>query len=144
MNLVVTKPQNRLGLFTGGFDRIFEDFFRLTPWTDSEQSWAPRADIHETENDYLVQLDLPGLDKKDVKIKVEDNYLVISGERKSEHETNDENYHRLERITGTFSRSFQLHQDVAADKIKANFKNGVLEVRIPKTEEVKPKQIAID
>jgi HSP20 family protein len=123
---------------------MFEDFFNMTPWADEDYTWAPRADIHETKDDYLVQLDLPGMDKKDVKIKVEDNFLSISGERKSEQQTGDDKYHRVERFSGTFSRSFRLYKDVDAAKIKAKFNNGVLEIRIPKAEETKPKEIAID
>jgi HSP20 family protein len=142
--MLVRKPENRVGRVHDGFGRFFNEFFNMAPWAEEDFQWAPRADIHETENEYLVQLDLPGLDKKDVKIKVEDNYLTVTGERKSEHNVEDNKYHRCERYYGTFNRSFRLYKDVRAEKIKATFKNGVLEIRIPKAEEVKPKEIEIE
>lgn len=144
MNLVVRRPNHRLATVDSGLNRMFEDFFSLTPWGENEATWAPRADIHETQNEYLVQLDLPGLEKQDVKIKVEDDFLVITGERKSEQKVDDDKYHRVERYSGTFSRSFRLYKDVDAGKIKATFTNGVLEITIPKTEETKPKEISIE
>jgi HSP20 family protein len=144
MNLVVRRPNHRLATVNPGLNRMFEDFFNWMPWGEDETTWAPRADIHETQNEYLVQLDLPGMDKKDVKIKVEDDFLVISGERKNEQKVDDEKYHRVERYSGMFSRSFRLYKDVDAGKIKATFKNGVLEITIPKTEETKPKEISIE
>jgi HSP20 family protein len=133
-----------MGFMNSGLNRMFEDFFNITPWAEEDYSWVPRADIHETKDDYLVQLDLPGMDKKDVKIKVEDNFLVISGERKSENKVDDEKYHRVERFSGSFNRSFRLYKDVDPSKIKAKFENGVLEISIPKAEEVKPKEISIE
>jgi len=144
MTLMVRKPNNRVANMRDGFGRMFDEFFNMTPWAEEDFNWAPRADIHETENDYLVQLDLPGLDKKDVKIKVEDGYLTVSGERKNEQNVEDEKYHRVERFHGTFSRSFRLYKNVEQAKIKASFKDGVLEIIIPKAEEVKPKEIEIE
>lgn len=144
MTLMVRKPQNRVAHMRDGFGRMFDEFFNMTPWAEEDFNWAPRADIHETENEYLVQLDLPGLEKKDVKIKLEDGYLTVSGERKSEQNVEDDKYHRVERFHGTFSRSFRLYKNVEQAKIKAAFKNGELEIRIPKAEEVKPKEIEIE
>jgi HSP20 family protein len=144
MTLMLRKPQNRVAHMRDGFGRMFEEFFNVTPWAEEDFNWAPRADIHETENEYLVQLDLPGLEKSDVKIKLEDGNLTVSGERKNEVDVEDEKYHRVERFHGSFSRSFRLYKNVERTRIKAGFKNGVLEITIPKADEVKPKEIEID
>ena len=144
MTLMLRKPQNRVAHMRDGFGRMFEEVFNMTPWAEEDFNWAPRADIHETVNEYLVQLDLPGLEKGDIKIKIEDGYLTVSGERKNEVDVEDEKYHRVERFHGEFSRSFRLHKNVERTRIKAGFRNGVLEITIPKADEIKPKEIEID
>jgi len=110
--------------------------------TETEQ-WAPRVDIRETDDALLVQAELPGIDKKDVHLEVKDGVLTLSGERRYEKEVKEENVHRVERAYGKFSRSFSLPTNVDADKVSANMKDGVLEVRLPKRESAKPKAIAI-
>jgi HSP20 family protein len=109
-------------------------------------SWAPAVDISETDKEYLVKAELPGLRKEDVKITLQNGVLSLSGERKTEKEHKDETRHRIERTYGQFSRSFTVPQDVAADKISAESQDGVICVHLPKTPVKKPevKQIPVN
>jgi HSP20 family protein len=100
-------------------------------------------DLLETENDFVLRADLPGLSESDVNIELENNVLTISGERKSETEERKEGYYRVERASGSFSRSLTLPDGIDPDAVKATFERGVLEVRIPKPEERKPRKVAI-
>jgi HSP20 family protein len=106
--------------------------------------WAPAVDIYETEQELVVKADLPDVNPQDLDIRVEDNILTIRGERKFENKENEENYLRVERSYGSFSRSFQLANSVNSDAIKADYQNGVLTLSIPKREEAKPKQIKVN
>lgn len=126
------------------FDRFFSDFFRL-PETEelSGQVFSPAVDIKETPKEYLVRVEVPGISKKDIEIEISDNILTIKGERKFEKEEKGESYHRVERSYGSFCRSFTLPTQVASDKIEANFKDGLLDIKIPKAEEKIPKKIEI-
>ncbi len=143
MYLTVSRPRNRFGLMNGEIDRMFNEIFNGGTMVESEAGWVPRADVHETDDSFLVQLDVPGIDKNDVKVKFEDNTLIVSGERKYESKEEEKNYRQIERIYGTFTRTLRLPKDVDAQKISANYKNGVLEITLPKAEEVKPKEIEI-
>ncbi|OGG43978.1 MAG: hypothetical protein A3F84_13085 [Candidatus Handelsmanbacteria bacterium RIFCSPLOWO2_12_FULL_64_10] len=107
-------------------------------------AWTPSVDISETENELVVSADLPGLNKEDIKVNVQNNVLTFSGERKQETKSEGSNYHRLERSYGFFSRSFTLPATVKADGIKAAYKDGVLRLTLPKVEEARPRQIAVD
>ena len=107
-------------------------------------SWAPAVDIYETEHELVVKADLPEVDPKELDIRVENNLLTIRGERKFEQKVNEDNYLRVERAYGSFSRSFSLANTVNADAIKADYQNGVLTLTIPKREETKPKQIKVN
>jgi len=107
-------------------------------------TWAPAVDIYETPDSIVLQAELPGLSKEDIDIQVRDNVLTLKGERRSEKEVKEGNYLRVERAYGGFQRAFTLPAAVQADKIRAVFKDGVLDVSIPKAEEAKPKQIRID
>jgi HSP20 family protein len=100
-------------------------------------------DLVETADDFVLRADLPGLSEKDVNIELEDNVLTLSGERKAEHEERKEGYYRVERASGTFSRSLTLPEGVDPEAVKASFDRGVLEVRIPKPEQRKPRKVAI-
>ncbi|MFN4021608.1 MAG: Hsp20/alpha crystallin family protein [Hydrogenophilus thermoluteolus] len=120
----------------------------LVPSSEGQEAmrmadWAPLVDIEENENGYLIKADLPGLAKDDVHVTLENGVLSISGERKQEKEEKDKKYHRVERVYGRFVRSFTLPEDADPDQIFAQFKDGVLEVRIGKSEAVKPKRIEI-
>jgi HSP20 family protein len=143
MYLTMSKPRIPFGALASNIDRCFDEMFAGRPLTESEIGWVPRADIHETQNEFIVELDLPGVEKNDVKVKFEEDTLIVTGERKYESKEEDKNFHRVERIYGSFTRSIAMPKDVQADKISANFKNGVLEITLPKAEEVKPKEIEI-
>jgi len=123
---------------------MFDGFFRGTGDEDyTFSSWTPAVDIAEHDNEYLVKAELPGVNKDEVKLTLENNILTIRGEKKQEKETKKENYHRVERNYGSFQRSFTLPAAVKADKIDASYKDGILTVSLPKSEEAKPKQIEV-
>jgi len=125
-------------------NRLFEDSFLRGRTGDSALStWAPSVDIYETENELVVKADLPEVNEKDLDIRVENNILTIRGERKFEQSHSEGDYLRMERAYGSFSRSFSLANTADTDAIKAEFRNGVLTVHVPKREEAKPKQIKV-
>lgn len=105
--------------------------------------WMPAVDVAEEENEYIAKVELPGVNKDDVKITLESNILMIRGEKKAEKETKDKNYHRTERSYGSFQRSFTLPMTVKSDKIDAAYKDGILTIVLPKAEEAKPKQFEV-
>jgi HSP20 family protein len=105
--------------------------------------WAPVVDISENDKEYLIKAELPGIKKEDVHISVEKGVLTISGERKFEKEEKDKKYHRVERAYGAFVRTFIVPDDAEADKVGAEFKDGLLTIHIPKSEKAKPKQIEV-
>ena len=105
--------------------------------------WAPLVDITEDDKEYLIKAEVPEVKKEDVKVSVQDDVLTIAGERKFEKEEKDKKYHRVERAYGSFYRSFTLPDDANAQKVVAEFKEGVLKVRLPKTEKAKPKSIEV-
>jgi HSP20 family protein len=110
----------------------------------STTAWNPSVDIFETENDVVVKAELPGMDPKSIDIRFENNVLLLKGERHFEKETKEENYHRVEREYGSFSRAFSLPMAVKEEKITAEYKDGILKIVLPKKEEVKPKTIKIE
>ncbi len=106
-------------------------------------SWTPTVDIFETENELVLSAEVPGINEKDIEIKIEDNTLTLRGERKFEKETKEENYHRVERAYGSFFRSFSLPLYINQDNIKAEHLNGVLKIIMPKKPELKPRKVKI-
>jgi HSP20 family protein len=106
--------------------------------------WTPATDIHESKDDFQLKVELPGISKEDVNVEFENGILTINGERKEEKDVKEDNVHRVERCYGTFSRSFRLPKNVNDKKISANMKDGILELKVPKAEEVKPKAIPIN
>jgi len=129
-------------------DELFESFFRRPfgrHWWPGFPRWfeaiepSPSVDIFEEKDDVVVKTELPGMTKKDIEVNISDDTITLSGEKKKEEKVEKKNYYHLERSYGSFSRSFRLPTDVQTDKAKASFKNGVLEIRIPKTEEAKKK-----
>ncbi|HHT9132640.1 MAG TPA: Hsp20/alpha crystallin family protein [Candidatus Tripitaka californicus] len=118
-------------------DRLFEDFFRRGGLV------RPSVDVVETNDTVVVKAELPGMEPKDVDISVSDDRLTIKGERKAEKEEKGKTFYRMERCYGSFSRTIELPASVEADKAKADYKNGVLEITLPKTEQVKAKKIPI-
>jgi HSP20 family protein len=127
--------------FAAEFNRLFDTLFQ--PAAGSTSRWLPAMDLVEAEDHFVLKADLPGLDEDAVSIEVQDNVLTVSGERKSEHEQRQKGWYRVERSFGRFSRSLTLPEGVNADGISANFDKGVLEIRIPKPEERKPRRIEI-
>jgi HSP20 family protein len=127
--------------FSAEFNRLFDTLFQ--PVNTNSQRWAPAMDLVEADDHFVLKADLPGLAEDDVTIEVQDGSLTISGERKSEDQKREKGWYRLERSFGRFSRSLTLPEGVDAERIEASFDKGVLEIRIPKPEERKPRRIAI-
>jgi HSP20 family protein len=125
-------------------NRMFTDLGRSLSRESNLTTWAPAADIYETEHELVVKVDLPDVDPKELDIRVENNLLTIRGERKFQSKVNESNYLRVERSYGCFARSFALANTVNAEAIKADYENGVLALTIPKREEAKPKQIKVN
>jgi HSP20 family protein len=124
------------------FNWFFEDLTLPDFWT-AEQEWMPAFDVSETEGEIIVKAELPGIDVKDMDIALTDGLLTIKGERRLEKEDKKENYHRIERQFGSFSRSLNLGEKVKADGIEAAYKDGILTITLPKAEESKPKKIEV-
>ena len=146
MALVRWEPARELHSIQHEVNRLFGTLFDA-PITAragaASRSWIPAMDLVEEKDEYVLHADLPGLSEKDVKIELEDNVLSISGTRRSEQENRKEGYYRVERATGSFSRSLTLPEGVDPESIRAQFENGVLEVRIPKPEERKRRRVEI-
>ena len=145
MAVVRWDPFRELGMLQDRMNRLFDDTGR--GWRADEPaattSWSPSVDIFETEGEIIVKAELPGLERKDIVLHLENNVLTLRGERKFEKETKEENYHRIERSYGNFSRSFSIPATVDDEKIRADYKDGVLKIALPKKEQAKPKQIKI-
>ena len=137
-------PLKELANLKTQMDRILESVLGDEGEEMKRGSWVPPVDIYETPDEIVIQAEVPGVKQEDLSIKVEDDTLIISGEKKFDREVEKENYHRAERIYGAFQRSFILPKTVDKEKIKASLKNGVLTIRLPKKEEVKPKEISIE
>ena len=136
-NVVTTNRLNR------EIADFMNDFFRNPANGTDQHDFTPRVNIRESKDDVRLTFELPGMDKKDVKIVVAENTLTVSGERKFESEHKDADFVRNEIFTGSFSRSFTLPETIDAEKISAEYKNGLLEVTLAKKEEVKPKEIEV-
>jgi HSP20 family protein len=125
-------------------NRLFNDVLDRSSEESNLTSWAPAVDIYETAQELVVKADLPDVNAKDLDIRVENNILTIRGDRKFEKKVAEENYLRVERAYGAFSRSFSLANTVNSEAIKADYQDGVLTLTIPKREEAKPKQIKVN
>ena len=145
MALIRWEPIRELDTIQSEFNRLFNSFFD-TPTAGNgaaPRRWVPAMDLVETDTDYVLRADLPGLSEGDVKLELEENVLTISGERKSEQEQRKAGYYRVERSFGSFRRSLTLPEGVDAGAIKATFDNGVLEVRVRKPEQRQPRRVQI-
>ena len=150
MALVRWDPVREIDSLQGEMNRLFSSFFD-TPTTTrgpgngtaTVRRWIPAMDLIETGEHFVLKADLPGMDEGDVNIEVENNVLTVSGERKTAHEEKHEGYYRLERATGAFSRSLTLPEGIDAESVTATFHNGVLEVRVPKPVQAKPRRVQI-
>ena len=132
--------------FDTEINTIFDKFMRGGTADDGSfdvSHWMPAVDVGEYENEYQVKVEIPGVNKDDVKITMRENILTIHGEKKQEKESKDFNYHRVERSYGSFQRSFTLPTSVKHDKIEASYNDGILTIALPKAEEAKPKQIEV-
>jgi len=151
------RPFRELSRLQREMDRLFEDFFRpswgwgprwwperLWRWPLAERDLgAPALDVYEDKDAVVVKAELPGMTKKDIDVSISGDVLTLRGEKKKEEEVSEEDYYYCERSYGSFSRSVRLPAEVQADKAKASFKNGVLEIRLPKTEAAKRREITV-
>jgi HSP20 family protein len=147
MALVRWTPMGHLPSFQHEMNRMFNEFFgggNGEAAGTGLSSWTPAVDIHETDDGFVIKAELPGVSKDDVSIDVHQNTLTLRGQRKHEAEVKQDKYHRVERAYGTFQRSFVLPTIVDQDKVQATYKDGVLELHLPKSEAAKPKHIAIN
>jgi HSP20 family protein len=149
MALIRWEPARELHSVQSEINRLFNTLFDApTTATSGAQSgvprrWIPAMDLVETEEDFVLRADLPGMNENDVKIELQDNVLTISGERKAEHEERKEGYYRIERASGAFARSLTLPDGVDPGAVRASFDRGVLEVHVPKPAVRKPQRIEI-
>lgn len=146
MQLVKLNPVRDMFSFRNRINHMFDDVFYPINRDEVEfsmGSWNPVVDVYDNDDSIVIKAELPGIDKEGIEIDVKDRVLTLKGERSSESEVKDDNYYRRERSFGKFERAFTLPADVDPDKIKADYKDGVLKIDIPKPEEKKPRQITI-
>ncbi len=138
--------RGNLPSFQDEMNRLFNQFFQGGTGEEAGwgvRTWAPPVDIYETDDALILKAELPGVSKDDVSIEIHQNTLILRGQRKHEAEVKEEHYHRVERAYGTFQRSFMLPTLVDQEHVQATYTDGVLELRLPKSEAAKPKRIAI-
>jgi len=137
----------RVSDIQGEMNRLFDNFFGQSPMTTGrggERMWAPAVDIRENKDDLVLAFEIPGIREKDVTVSITGDLLTVRGERRFDHEVKDESYYRVERLYGKFERNIELPMAVQSDKVRAAYRNGVLEVTLPKVESVKPKEVKVD
>ena len=145
MAIVKVDPFREFAAMQDRMNRLFGNVYLRDEDTSLRGSWVPPVDIYETENhDLVVRAELPGLNREDIEVSVENSTLVLKGEKKLDTAVKDENYRRIERAYGSFHRSFTLPNTVDAGRIAAEVKNGVLTVKLPFREEAKPRTINVD
>ena len=140
-------PFRGLGDIQTEVNRLFDNWSGRSGASAGERMWLPAIDVHETKDEFVLALDIPGVSEKDVSISITGDLLTVKGERRFEREGGEgtgNTYHRVERLYGKFERSVQLPTMVQTDKVKASYREGVLTVKLPKAEEVKPREIKID
>jgi HSP20 family protein len=139
------RPFRDLERMRKEMDRLWDSFFEGRPSRKVEEvgEWLPTLDVLETKNDLVVRAEIPGIDPKDIDISLANDILTIKGEKKQEIEEKEENYHLVERSYGSFTRMVRLPREVQSDKISASYKNGILKITLPKSEEAKKKEIKI-
>ena len=145
-SLVRFAPNTELRRMQREFDRLFETFFPTRTDGNGEPEtavWSPRVDLVETEEAYLIHLDVPGMKKADFNLNYQQGVLTVSGERRFEQRSDKHNVVRVERVFGPFFRSFTLPKAILENEISAAYENGVLDIRVPKAEESKPRRIQI-
>ncbi len=146
MELIRWTPQRNVWGLHDRMNRFFDDFFAPATRTDDGlafRNWNPSADVFEEDGQYVIKAELPGVDRKDIHVDVENGVLVLKGERTEDKELKEENYYRKERAYGNFQRSFALPEGVDTDAIKADYKDGVLKITVPKPEAKQTKKITV-
>ena len=146
MNLVMWKPLRGMETLHNRINHLYGDSFSRVGWFDdelTESHWQPVVDIYDNDDTFVINAELPGMSKEAIDIDLKDGVLTLKGERSHENEVKEADYHRRERVFGKFCRTFRLPADIDPHKIKADFKDGVLRIDIPKPEEKKPKKIAV-
>ena len=138
------EPYREFTTLQDRLNRLFRDSYGDNQDALSTSSFSPAVDVYEDEHNVTLKLEVPGVDEKDLDIRVENNTLTVHGERKFEKEEKEENFRRVERQYGSFTRSFNLPQTVNADQVSANYEKGVLKISLPKRAEAKPKQIKVN
>lgn len=148
MALVKWDPFKDLLSIQDRMNRLFDETLTRTGRGEGEELamgvWSPAVDIYETEESIVLKAEIPGIDKKEVSIEVKDNMLILKGERKFEKEIKEENYHRMERAYGSFQRTFTLPNIIKKENVKAKYKDGILEITLPKVKEAKPKHVKVE
>jgi HSP20 family protein len=146
MAVIRWDPFRDLNSLQERMNRLFEEANRGWRADDpsSTTSWSPAVDIYESDSDIVVKAELPGMEREDIDLNLENNVLTLKGNRRFERDAKDENYHRIERAYGTFSRSFSIPAVVEEGSIRAEYKQGVLTIVLPKTQKAKPQQIKIE
>jgi HSP20 family protein len=138
------RPFGELSSLRREMDRLWENFFGERPLARMwEREWAPSLDMSESKDNFVVKAEVPGIDAKDIDISLTGDVLTIRGEKKQEKEEREEDYHLIERSHGSFSRSVRLPAEVESNKIRASYKNGILNITLPKSEKVKAKEVKI-
>ena len=145
MAIMKVDPLREFAVMQDRLNRLFGNVYLRDEDTGFRGSWVPAVDIYETDkHDLVLRAELPGMTREDIDVTVENGTIVIKGEKKFASDVKEEHFHRIERRYGTFSRSFSLPPTVDATKVSADYKNGVLTVRLPLREEAKPRQIKVD
>jgi len=147
MALMRWDPFREMSALQERMNRLFSDVRAQAPVRGEEivqGAWVPAVDIFETNEAIVLKAELPGITSQDISVEVKDNTLTLKGEKKFEKEVKEENYHRVERSYGSFQRAFTLPGTIHQEKVKAKFKDGILEITLPKVEEAKPKQIKVE
>jgi HSP20 family protein len=145
MAIIRWDPFRDMMTFRDKMNRLFDDSFTGRPDEEGllQGTWVPSVDIYENESELVLTAEVPGIDEKDIEIKIEDNTLTIKGERKLDKETKEENFHRIERSYGSFFRSFALPHYIDHEKIRAEHQHGVLKITMPKRQDSKSRKVAI-
>ena len=145
MQLVKWNPARDIFGMPLGFNRLFDDFFSpATPHNGTSlHNWEPRVDVYEDKESYFIDAELPGMDKKDITVDLDGGILTLKAERSAENEVKDENFYRRERACGKYERAFRMPEEIDTGKIAADYKDGVLKIRVPKTEKPSPQKITV-
>jgi len=145
MDIMRWDPFKELSTLRDQIDRLFDSFFgRVPSIIEKETAWVPAINLEETDDSYVVQAELPGLKKNEIKVSITEDSVTISGERKIEKEEKGKTFHRVEMSYGKFQRTLSLPGEIMPDKAKASYKDGILTIKLPKSEKAKVKEIEVE